>query len=86
MGVLITGESRGMGMACAIAWSREAPAVAVDHLANVGAANEVVETIEANGGSAFAVKANIAGQALIVDGEFTAIQMRHDVGEGSDRS
>jgi len=181
--VLITGASRGMGKSYAIACARDAPAVAVDHLANAGAANEVVETIEANGGSAFAVKANIAGQtevdhmaervidrfgrvdvfvgnagilfkapvmehserlfddvlavnvkgnflcaqrvaqnmiprgsgkivfcgtpedqvgadlcfatseldratgqALIVDGEFTAIQMRHDVGEGSDRS
>ncbi len=63
--VLITGASRGMGKAYAIACAREGAAVAVNYLANAGAANEVVETIEANGGSAFAVKANIAEQAEV---------------------
>ena len=49
----------------AIECAREAAAVAVGYSANAGAANEVVETIQASGGSASAVKANMAEQAEV---------------------
>jgi 3-oxoacyl-[acyl-carrier protein] reductase len=63
--VLITGASRGMGRAYAIACAREGAKVAVNYASNESAATDVVKVIEANGGTAFAVKANIARQAEV---------------------
>lgn len=61
--VLITGASRGMGRAYAIACAREGAKVAVNYTSNAAAADEVVSTIEAAGGTAAAYQANIAVQA-----------------------
>jgi 3-oxoacyl-[acyl-carrier protein] reductase len=58
--VLISGASRGMGRAYAMACAREGAKVAVNYTSSVAAANEVAAKIEAAGGTAVAIKANIA--------------------------
>ena len=60
---MITGASRGMGRAYAIACAREGAKVAVNYASNAAAAGEVVSEIEAAGGVAQAFGANISVQA-----------------------
>ena len=57
---LVTGASRGIGRAIAERLAADGALVAVHYGSNRGAADETVGTIEAAGGKAFAVGANLA--------------------------
>ncbi|MCX5962982.1 MAG: 3-oxoacyl-[acyl-carrier-protein] reductase [Cyanobacteria bacterium] len=57
---LVTGASRGIGRATALALASEGAAVVVNYASSSSAATEVVAEIEAIGGSAVAFKANVA--------------------------
>lgn len=56
---LVTGGSRGIGRAIALRLAADGHAVAVNYAANRAAAEEVVETITANGGTAITVRADV---------------------------
>lgn len=67
---IVTGAGRGIGAAIAQAYAREGAAVIVDYSASALAAAEVVEAIEATGGRAAAVQAdvgNLASHESLVD-------------------
>ncbi len=57
---LVTGGSRGIGRAIAIALAAEGARVAVNYNASQAAADDVVAAILGSGGEAFALKADIA--------------------------
>jgi len=57
--MLITGASRGIGAATARLASQQGYAVCVNYVSNRDAADEVVKDIEASGGKALAVQANV---------------------------
>ena len=67
--VLVTGASRGIGAAIAIAFARQGATVAVNHLSNDAAAAQTVAACAAAGGDAWAVKADVgckpAVQAMV---------------------
>jgi NAD(P)-dependent dehydrogenase (short-subunit alcohol dehydrogenase family) len=73
---IITGASRGIGAATARLAAQRGYAVCVNYRSNRGAADAVVAAIHAQGGRAFAVRADIAVEAEVVnlfeacDGEF----------------
>ncbi|MFD7257735.1 SDR family oxidoreductase [Streptomyces sp. NPDC059874] len=56
---LVTGSSRGIGRAIALALAAEGARVAVHYAGNEAAAKETVDTIEAAGGRAFAIRAEL---------------------------
>ena len=58
--VLITGGSRGIGAATALLAARHGYAVAINYASNAAAAQQVVDQIMANGGTAFAVQGDVA--------------------------
>jgi 3-oxoacyl-[acyl-carrier protein] reductase len=60
---LVTGSSRGIGSAVAVAYAREGADVVVNYSSSPGAAEKVVKTIEDLGRRAIAVKANVADKA-----------------------
>jgi 3-oxoacyl-[acyl-carrier protein] reductase len=70
---LVTGGSRGIGRAVAICLAADGHAVAVNYAANSAAADEVVETITANGGTAMAVQADV-GDADAVSAMFGDVE------------
>lgn len=57
---LVTGGSRGIGRAIAIALAERGAKVAVNYAGREDAANETVSIIQKNGGEAIAIKANVA--------------------------
>ena len=57
--MLVTGGSRGIGAATAILAAAQGYQVAISYLGNQAAANTVVQTIEAAGGKALAVQADV---------------------------
>lgn len=57
---LVTGASRGIGRATALALASEGAAIVVNYASSSSAAAEVVTQIEENGGRAIALKANVA--------------------------
>jgi len=57
---LVTGSSRGVGRAIALAYAREGAKVMVNYTSNEKAAKEVVEAIQEMGSQAVAVKADVA--------------------------
>ena len=63
--VLITGGSRGIGAATALAAARAGYAVAVNYHANSLAADDVVRQIRAGGGTAITVQADVAVESQI---------------------
>ncbi|MFE1244541.1 3-oxoacyl-[acyl-carrier-protein] reductase [Fictibacillus sp. NPDC058756] len=58
--VLVTGASRGIGRAIALYFAKNGAKVAVNYSGSEAKANEVVEEIKANGGTAFSIKADIS--------------------------
>jgi NAD(P)-dependent dehydrogenase (short-subunit alcohol dehydrogenase family) len=64
--LLVTGGSRGIGAATALLAARKGYAVAVNYTSNEGAASEVVRAIEAGGGKAFAVQADVAQEDQVL--------------------
>jgi 3-oxoacyl-[acyl-carrier protein] reductase len=59
---VVTGSSRGVGRAIALAFAKEGAHVVVNYTANEAAAEEVVAKIKEMGGEAVALKANVAVQ------------------------
>ncbi|MDH2382713.1 SDR family oxidoreductase [Bradyrhizobium sp. CER78] len=64
--VVITGGSRGIGRATALAAAARGYRVVVGYASNQGAANEVVAAIEARNGKAIAVKCDVGSEADIL--------------------
>jgi 3-oxoacyl-[acyl-carrier protein] reductase len=60
---LVTGSSRGIGRAVALAYAKEGAKVVVNYTSNEKAANEVVEAIDKMDSQAIAVKADVAKKA-----------------------
>lgn len=65
--LIVTGASRGIGAAVAHLAATEGYAVCVNYLANQAAADDVVADIEALGGRAIAVCADVADETSVVD-------------------
>ena len=63
--VLVTGASRGIGAAIALAFAREGATVAINHLSNDAAAAQTVAACQAAGGDAWAVKADVGSQPAV---------------------
>ena len=72
---LVTGASRGIGRATAIELAKAGAKVAVNYAGNRVAAEEVVAQIEAAGGQAFMVQADV-GDAAAVDAMVKAVVER----------
>jgi 3-oxoacyl-[acyl-carrier protein] reductase len=64
---IVTGASKGIGAAIARRLARDAIAVVVNYATSAGAADEVVAAITAEGGTALAVKADIASATGIAN-------------------
>ncbi|MEO8250584.1 MAG: SDR family NAD(P)-dependent oxidoreductase, partial [Burkholderiales bacterium] len=64
--ILVTGASRGIGAACARLAAAEGYAVAVNYASNAKAAGEVVRSIQAAGGTAIAIQADVADEAQVI--------------------
>jgi glucose 1-dehydrogenase len=62
---LVTGASSGIGRAVAVALGAAGAAVAVNHVGDADAAAIVVAKIEAAGGAAFAVQADVSQEAAV---------------------
>ncbi|MBR1552504.1 MAG: 3-oxoacyl-[Schwartzia sp.] len=62
---LVTGASRGIGRAIALRLAAEGAKVALNFAGNEAAANAVREEIEAAGGEAILVKADVANEAAV---------------------
>jgi len=60
---LVTGSSRGVGRAIALAYAKEGASIVVNYTSNQKAAEEVVEAIKKMGGRAFSFKADVAKAA-----------------------
>jgi NAD(P)-dependent dehydrogenase (short-subunit alcohol dehydrogenase family) len=73
--VLVTGGSRGIGAATSILAAKAGYRVAVNFANNEAAARKVVTEIEADGGEAFAVKADVGSEADVL-AMFQAVDKR----------
>jgi 3-oxoacyl-[acyl-carrier protein] reductase len=60
---LVTGSSRGIGRAVALAYGKEGANVVVNYTSNEKAANEVVDALQSMGSKAIAVKADVSQKA-----------------------
>jgi 3-oxoacyl-[acyl-carrier protein] reductase len=63
--VLVTGASRGIGAAIAVAFAREGATVVVNYLSNDTAAAEVVAACQAAGGDAWAARADVRSDTAV---------------------
>jgi 3-oxoacyl-[acyl-carrier protein] reductase len=63
--VLVTGGSRGIGAAIALAFAKAGALVVVNYLRNAQAAEEVVQSCQAAGGDAIAVQADVTDAAQV---------------------
>lgn len=73
--LLVTGGSRGIGAATALLAAQRGWAVAVNYASNGAAANEVVGQIQAAGGKAIAVQADVAQEDQVL-AMFQAVDAR----------
>lgn len=64
--VLVTGGSRGIGRAISVGVAATGAAVVVNHVGNLAAAEETVAAIEAAGGTAIAVRGDVASEADVL--------------------
>lgn len=64
--MIVTGGSRGIGAATARLGAARGYAVCVNYLKNEAAARNVVESIEASGGKAIAVAADVASETEVI--------------------
>ena len=64
--LLVTGGSRGIGAATAVLAARRGYAVAVNYTNNQAAAEDVVRAINAGGGRAIALQADVADEAQVL--------------------
>lgn len=64
--VLVTGGSRGIGRATSLLLARQGWQVAVNYRSRIDEAESVVNAIEREGGSAFAVQADIADEQQVM--------------------
>ncbi|MEQ1659488.1 MAG: SDR family NAD(P)-dependent oxidoreductase, partial [Hylemonella sp.] len=64
--LLVTGGGRGIGAATALLAAQRGYAVAVNYTSNSRAADEVVRQIRAGGGTAMAVRADVADEAQVL--------------------
>jgi NAD(P)-dependent dehydrogenase (short-subunit alcohol dehydrogenase family) len=64
--LLVTGASRGIGAATALLAASQGFAVAVNYTANAAAADEAVRQIQAGGGKALAVRADVAQEDQVM--------------------
>ena len=64
--MLITGGSRGIGAATALAAAARGYRVAITYLGNVAAANEIVQKIQQGGGEAIAIQADVSIEADVL--------------------
>src|SRR5947208_6716975 len=64
--LLVTGGSRGIGRATALAAAKDGWRVAVNYAQDESAAREVVEAIRAGGGAAVALKGDVANEADVL--------------------
>jgi len=64
--LLITGASRGIGAATAVLAAQQGWAVAVNYASNAAAADQVVQQIQAAGGTAMAVQADVGDESQII--------------------
>lgn len=64
--LLVTGGSRGIGAATAVLAARKGYAVAVNYTRSEAAADEVVRTIRAGGGTAVAIQGDVAEEAQVL--------------------
>ena len=64
---LVTGASRGIGRAVALALAGEGAEVVVNYASSPDAAEAVVAEIQAKGGSAYALKADVSDEASVDD-------------------
>ena len=62
---LVTGSSRGIGRAVALALGKTCAEVIVNYSSSPEKAQEVVSSIERLGGKAYAVKANVADESSV---------------------
>nr|AGU11974.1 short chain dehydrogenase [uncultured organism] len=63
--ILITGAGRGIGAACALLAAARGYRVCVNYRSDAAAATDVVAAIEAAGGSAFAVQADVSDEDAV---------------------
>lgn len=64
---IVTGASRGIGRAIALALAEEGAKVVVNYSGSQAKAEEVVETIRQNGGEAVAIQANVSNSESVQD-------------------
>ena len=64
---LVTGASRGIGRAVALALASEGAEVVVNYASSPDAAEAVVAEIQVKGGSAYALKADVSNEASVDD-------------------
>jgi 3-oxoacyl-[acyl-carrier protein] reductase len=62
---LVTGASRGIGKAIALALAEQGARVAVNYVSRAGAGDAVAAAITANGGKAVAVQADVSARAAV---------------------